>query len=218
LECNGAAVSRTTFADLFAAIGTTFGVGDGATTFNVPDMRGRVPVGDGTGAAQFSGVDVDVDTGTDEIIVPSNTRKWITGMEVTYNLTSGSITGLVDTTNYFVIRVSATRIQLASTLANAQNGTNIGFSAKSNPVFDLDHVVEARTLGEQGGEYEHAQSSDELLSHNHTGGYNTSAGGLQAGAQMFGGTSSSIATSTVGGNNAANNMPPFLVTKYIIST
>lgn len=40
LECDGAAVSRTTYAALFSAIGTTFGVGDGTTTFNVPDMRG----------------------------------------------------------------------------------------------------------------------------------------------------------------------------------
>lgn len=41
LECDGAAVSRTTYEDLYNAIGTTFGVGDGATTFNVPDMRGE---------------------------------------------------------------------------------------------------------------------------------------------------------------------------------
>ncbi len=41
LECNGAAVSRTTFAALFAAIGTTYGAGDGSTTFNVPDLRGE---------------------------------------------------------------------------------------------------------------------------------------------------------------------------------
>jgi len=39
---NGQAVSRTTYADLFAVIGTTFGAGDGSTTFNVPDSRGRV--------------------------------------------------------------------------------------------------------------------------------------------------------------------------------
>jgi len=41
LECNAAAVSRTTYAGLFAAIGTVFGVGDGSTTFNLPDMRGE---------------------------------------------------------------------------------------------------------------------------------------------------------------------------------
>lgn len=39
LECDGAAVSRATYADLFTAIGTTFGVGDGSTTFNLPDLR-----------------------------------------------------------------------------------------------------------------------------------------------------------------------------------
>ena len=41
LECNGAAVSRSTYATLFAAISTTFGVGDGSATFNLPDLRGQ---------------------------------------------------------------------------------------------------------------------------------------------------------------------------------
>ncbi|MBC7412750.1 MAG: tail fiber protein [Bacteroidia bacterium] len=41
LECNGAAVSRTTYAALFVAISTLYGAGDGSTTFNVPDLRGE---------------------------------------------------------------------------------------------------------------------------------------------------------------------------------
>lgn len=41
LECDGAAVSRTTYATLFALVGTTWGSGDGSTTFNLPDMRGE---------------------------------------------------------------------------------------------------------------------------------------------------------------------------------
>jgi microcystin-dependent protein len=41
LDCNGAAVSRTTYAALFAAIGTVHGTGDGSTTFNLPDLRGE---------------------------------------------------------------------------------------------------------------------------------------------------------------------------------
>lgn len=45
LLCQGQAISRTTYADLFAVIGTTYGSGDGSTTFNVPDLRSRVPVG-----------------------------------------------------------------------------------------------------------------------------------------------------------------------------
>lgn len=41
LKANGAAVSRTTYAALFAVIGTTFGAGDGSATFNLPDLRGE---------------------------------------------------------------------------------------------------------------------------------------------------------------------------------
>lgn len=47
LPCDGSAVSRTTYAKLFAKIGTQFGVGDGSTTFNVPDRRRKTGVGDG---------------------------------------------------------------------------------------------------------------------------------------------------------------------------
>jgi microcystin-dependent protein len=45
LLCDGTAVSRTTYSALFALIATTYGAGDGSTTFNLPDMRGRVPTG-----------------------------------------------------------------------------------------------------------------------------------------------------------------------------
>lgn len=48
LLCNGSAVSRTTYATLFTAIGTNYGVGDGSSTFNLPDLQGRMPVGKGT--------------------------------------------------------------------------------------------------------------------------------------------------------------------------
>lgn len=66
--CYGQAISRTTFSDLFAEIGTTYGAGDGSTTFNVPDLRGRVVAGqDDMGGVsanrltgQSGGVDGDV--------------------------------------------------------------------------------------------------------------------------------------------------------------
>jgi Microcystin-dependent protein len=45
LLCDGRAVSRTTYSRLFAVIGTSFGSGNGSTTFNLPDLRGRVPAG-----------------------------------------------------------------------------------------------------------------------------------------------------------------------------
>jgi microcystin-dependent protein len=49
LLCDGSAVSRTTYATLYAVIGTTYGTGDGSTTFDLPDLRGRIPMGAGTG-------------------------------------------------------------------------------------------------------------------------------------------------------------------------
>ena len=50
LSCNGAAVSRTTYAALFAVVGTTFGAGDGSTTFNLPNYTNRMPYGTTIGA------------------------------------------------------------------------------------------------------------------------------------------------------------------------
>lgn len=50
LECDGSAVSRTTYARLFTAVASTWGAGDGSTTFNVPDFRGRTLIGKGTGS------------------------------------------------------------------------------------------------------------------------------------------------------------------------
>ena len=50
LFCNGSAISRTTYSGLFAVLGVEFGAGDTTTTFNIPDFRGRVPIGVGTGS------------------------------------------------------------------------------------------------------------------------------------------------------------------------
>jgi len=66
LLCDGTAVSRTTYADLFTIISTTYGAGNGSTTFNVPDLQGKMPQGydgntynlAGTGGANTVTVDV----------------------------------------------------------------------------------------------------------------------------------------------------------------
>jgi microcystin-dependent protein len=49
LICDGSAISRSVYSDLFGVVGTTYGAGDGSTTFNIPDLRGRVPVGHSSG-------------------------------------------------------------------------------------------------------------------------------------------------------------------------
>jgi microcystin-dependent protein len=59
LFCFGQNVSRTTYAQLFGVIGTTYGIGDGSTTFGLPDLRGRVPFGldnmGGSAASRLTG-------------------------------------------------------------------------------------------------------------------------------------------------------------------
>ncbi len=55
LLCNGAAVSRSAYADLFLAIGTTYGSGDGSTTFNLPNYGGRTLIGAGMGGVDSVG-------------------------------------------------------------------------------------------------------------------------------------------------------------------
>lgn len=54
LNCVGQAISRTKYSDLFSIIGTTYGSGDGSTTFNLPNLSGRVVVGQGTGSGLTS--------------------------------------------------------------------------------------------------------------------------------------------------------------------
>ena len=54
LLCDGTAISRATFSALFAVIGTTYGTGDGSTTFNLPNLKGRVPVGLDTSQTEFN--------------------------------------------------------------------------------------------------------------------------------------------------------------------
>ena len=82
LLCSGQTVSRTTYSSLFSAIGTTYGVGDGSTTFTLPDMRGRVVAGvDNMGGSAASRL-------TSTVLSASNTLG-ATGGSQTHTLTSG---------------------------------------------------------------------------------------------------------------------------------
>ena len=78
LLCYGQTVSRTTYSTLFGVIGTTFGVGDGSTTFNLPDMRGRSFIGldnlGGSAASRVAAATSLGDTGGAETVDLSHTH------------------------------------------------------------------------------------------------------------------------------------------------
>ena len=71
LLCDGSAISRTTYSSLFAVIGTVFGTGDGSTTFNIPDMRGRMPIGAGTGTG-LSARTIGQNNGSETVVIASS--------------------------------------------------------------------------------------------------------------------------------------------------
>ena len=67
LECNGANVSRSTYSALFAVIGTTYGSGDGATTFGLPDLQDNVAVGKSNNKALASTMGANTVTSTGNV-------------------------------------------------------------------------------------------------------------------------------------------------------
>jgi microcystin-dependent protein len=86
--CNGDAISRTTFATLFSLIGTTFGAGDGTTTFNLPNYKNRMPYGADTVAVGATG-------GSANAIVVSHNHGGVTGGQSNEHIHvySGTTTG-----------------------------------------------------------------------------------------------------------------------------
>lgn len=213
--CDGSAKSRTTYASLFAVIGTAYGSGDGSTTFNVPDMRGRAPVGAGTGTkvATFASRSGNVITVTGLTNAANN--EFQTGQAVVYASTGTVITGLTSSTTYYVVRTGNLTFSLASSLANAQNGTVISLSSDGTGTQTFTLTLSARSVGDTGGEEAHAMSSSELLSHQHAAEY---AGGPDANNYSLGtGTAVGDGNSgATGGNAAMNVMQPFVSTNFII--
>ncbi|MEW6473450.1 MAG: phage tail protein [Actinomycetota bacterium] len=83
LNCDGAAVSRTTYADLYAVVGDTYGAGNGSTTFNLPNFTDRFPYGNITG---------DVG-GTADATLVSHSHGGLTGNDNQHHTHSGTTGG-----------------------------------------------------------------------------------------------------------------------------
>lgn len=212
LLCNGQAVSRSTYSDLFAIIGTSYGTGDGSTTFNVPDFRSALPVGYGQKTKTFDFVDGDVNTSTDVITVDSNDYLH-TGQEVTLSNSGGALPTGLSAGTYHIIRVSSTTIKLATSVSNANSGTAVDITAASGSgTHTLTLTLTDRSIGDEGG----TETQTTVPSHKHTTNALTdppSGGG--------GGSDSAPATTAVinaTGEDEPNNMPPYVGINYIIKT
>lgn len=102
LICDGSIVSRMAFSDLFKIIGTTYGVGNSNNTFTLPDMRGRMPIGMGTGSSlttrSLAGT-VGAETATlSEGNLPSHTHTASVGTESVTHTHTGTSGG--ESTNH----------------------------------------------------------------------------------------------------------------------
>lgn len=217
LLCDGSAVSRTTYADLFAVTSTSYGVGDGSTTFNLPDLRSSFPIGYGQKTVTFDFVDADVATGTEIITIDSNNYIQ-TGTALALTTTGTLPTGLSATT-YYAIRVSATTIKLATSRANADDGTAVDITAASGGgTHTLTLTMTSRAMGDVGGEETHYLTTSEIPSHTHTipmGGSNPGTDSVTIDTNVATTTQS---TGASGGDSTHNNMPPYVTVNYVIKT
>jgi len=221
LLCDGSAVSRATYSDLFALISTTYGVGDGSTTFNVPNLKGRFLLGYSASAPTktftFSSRSSDTITITGADNHANNEIQ--TGQAVLYDTTSGVITGLTDNTTYYLIRVAYNQFKLATSVANANAGTAITLSSDGSGTQTFAITYTARPLGQMGGEEMHALTDSELPSHSHE--VTRETGNAGAPRSFTTGTDNDSArdsTYATGNDTPHNIMPLFTVINYIIKT
>lgn len=205
---------------------SAFGMGDGSTTFNVPDMRGKTPLGLGAGTQTIKFETGAV--GTNTIALPSFSTYPYQGQVIQLTTTGTLPTGLSTSTNYYVIRNSSTSISLATTQANANAVTVTSITASSGSgVHTIVYTnVVGTVIGQVGGEESHGLAKAELAQHDHTAlrfgtGGATNATGVQLPAGNSGAGSGNLgAGSTVSTtvDSIHNNMSPFIYGKWIVKT
>lgn len=213
LEADGRQVSRTKYSQLFSALGTSHGQGDGSTTFNLPDyrgqfLRGRIAIANVTGSGS----------------VASNQATFTnhgfnrTGLRV--RLASGTLSGLAASTNYYVIVVDANTLAFATTRANALANTRIAISGTNTAVIQQWEDTDAATrlasnVGGNTGTNVGSIQEDELKSHTHTYPYGGGSVNADPYLQRANGFISNRETSSAGGNETR---PSNVYVKYCVQT
>lgn len=187
LLCDGKAVPRDSFPRLFGKIGTLYGVGDGTTTFNVPDMRGRIPLGkDNLGGSAASRVtdasqaDLELSFHTQTAVDDSAETITLTGHGLTtgdpvlYDVDGGTDDiGLTDATTYFVNVLDADTVSLHLNKRDAMADDDRidltdGSGGETHLLTRKGNGTQGSTMGGLGGEERHAVTVAEMGTHAHT--------------------------------------------------
>jgi microcystin-dependent protein len=195
LLCDGAAVSRTTYSSLFATIGTTYGVGNNTTTFNLPNLQNRIPVGKGPDA-EF---DTLGETGGAKAVslaatnIPAHSHTGTTDAE-----TQEHTHGFGTSSDQGILNIHGAGS--ASVIAGGQ-GSGAGSGARTSYRSGGTNIAGATSYDAWVHTHSHSGTTGgRSATHNHT----------------F--TTSSVGGDGTGGVVAVNNLQPYIVVNYIIKT
>ncbi len=205
LWCNGAAVSRATYAALFAVIAGSYGVGNGTTTFNVPDLRGRAPFGtDDMGGVTAAGRITNAGSGIPGTLITAS------GGAESVTLTSAQIPSHTHSGTTSAQNVNHTHDW--SGTSSTESATHTHTTSSGQGLRGFDGVHADISYGGSGSSLSFwPVTGTESATHTHTVSGTT-------------GNESAVHTHTVttdggtGGGLLHTNMPPALITNYIIKT
>lgn len=174
---------------------------------------------DGTAPGQtghyIAGTTNEVNITNNTLEVPDGVAyKWVTGCQIRFVLTSGTITGLTSGTTYFVINASDTTIKLAATFEDAMSGTAVDMTAKASPIWYITNLFPQHALGSVLGEYRHRQTRDELVAHTHVVPYHLDNFGSGNGTPWSGETTTN--SNSTGGSEHMSMYQPTLFVNYMI--